>query len=519
MGESTCLMRSFTHPSEISLKFKDGDPLRALGESVSFGRYMSESLAWEKWSTFSHNRYLEEAEKHSKPGSVAKMKAYFEAHYKGIAAKKQATMLEQANEDANNVTDLEVSDAIQDSSSLELETPETCRSSDDKHQGNHIPYMEPVSSVPLHSCSSMMSIKEPENDKAQGADLGMNESSPESSAQVEMKQSKDAKKHDISTATPEQMVPLQVTTKKQLDSKIKKDSADASLKRSAINGKSNVLSSLLKLAAPVCPKKEEHAATNTNFPANASFGKRILASKSLHTSINVDSHVNVLKRNFPAIQEMGIRGVLTPTVKIKKENSTPTQTPSRAFVNGIQSDPFVTPQSETRRNLKCSNSCTLKARSIITFSPFSFRCEERAAKRREFFQKQLEKEAEKMQLLDKAKFSQRRKKKEVVDMWLVGKSKKQENEPGKLPQIMKFKAKEIADTRIPSSSMNMKKIPPTVPRSPKLGRKPASQETQSRPPRGPLHIMDGLRQAANKNKIIPTGPKKKRHENASPNIL
>lgn len=75
-----------------------GNPIHALGESISFGRFVSESLSWEKWSSFSHNRYVEEAEKYSKPGSVAQKKAFFEAHYKRIAAQKAATaLLEQAN--------------------------------------------------------------------------------------------------------------------------------------------------------------------------------------------------------------------------------------------------------------------------------------------------------------------------------------------------------------------------------------------------------------------------------------
>ncbi|KAF3775218.1 hypothetical protein EJ110_NYTH50960 [Nymphaea thermarum] len=51
-------------------------------DSISFGRFASESLAWEKWSSFSHNRYMEEVEKYSVPGSVAQKKAYFEAYYK-----------------------------------------------------------------------------------------------------------------------------------------------------------------------------------------------------------------------------------------------------------------------------------------------------------------------------------------------------------------------------------------------------------------------------------------------------
>ncbi|KAG2320957.1 hypothetical protein Bca52824_014170 [Brassica carinata] len=50
--------------------------------SVSFGRFEKEVLSWEKRSSFSHNRYLEEAEKISKPGSVTQMRAHFEAHFK-----------------------------------------------------------------------------------------------------------------------------------------------------------------------------------------------------------------------------------------------------------------------------------------------------------------------------------------------------------------------------------------------------------------------------------------------------
>ncbi|KAI7998627.1 hypothetical protein LOK49_LG10G00220 [Camellia lanceoleosa] len=39
----------------------EGDPYCALTTSISFQRFMLESLAWEKWSCFSNNRYLEEA--------------------------------------------------------------------------------------------------------------------------------------------------------------------------------------------------------------------------------------------------------------------------------------------------------------------------------------------------------------------------------------------------------------------------------------------------------------------------
>ncbi|KAL7589928.1 hypothetical protein Lser_V15G37221 [Lactuca serriola] len=57
--------------------------------SISFGRFESESLSWERRSSFSHNRYLEEVEKYSKPGSVTEKKAYFEAHFRKKALLKQ----------------------------------------------------------------------------------------------------------------------------------------------------------------------------------------------------------------------------------------------------------------------------------------------------------------------------------------------------------------------------------------------------------------------------------------------
>ncbi|XP_026436263.1 protein WVD2-like 7 isoform X2 [Papaver somniferum] len=64
--------------------------------SVSFGKFENDLLSWDKWSSFSQNKYLEEVEKCATPGSVASKKAYFEAHYKKIAARKAAVeLLEQ----------------------------------------------------------------------------------------------------------------------------------------------------------------------------------------------------------------------------------------------------------------------------------------------------------------------------------------------------------------------------------------------------------------------------------------
>lgn len=66
-----------------------------LDVSVSFGRFANDSLSWEKWSSFSPNKYLEEVEKCATRGSVAKKAAYFEAHYRKIAARKAEQLLDQ----------------------------------------------------------------------------------------------------------------------------------------------------------------------------------------------------------------------------------------------------------------------------------------------------------------------------------------------------------------------------------------------------------------------------------------
>ncbi|CAL5382937.1 unnamed protein product [Camellia sinensis] len=76
---------------------EEGDPYCALTTSILFRRFMLESLACEKWSCFSNNQYLEEAKKSSKPGLVAQRKAYFEALYKRNGAKKPAALLEEQN--------------------------------------------------------------------------------------------------------------------------------------------------------------------------------------------------------------------------------------------------------------------------------------------------------------------------------------------------------------------------------------------------------------------------------------
>lgn len=84
---------------------------------------MTEPLDWEKWSTFSSKSYVEEAERYAKPGSVAQKKAFFEAHYKNLAARKAAALLEQGNSTKESVSEPE------SESGIKTQNPETVISS------------------------------------------------------------------------------------------------------------------------------------------------------------------------------------------------------------------------------------------------------------------------------------------------------------------------------------------------------------------------------------------------------
>ncbi|KAF8083524.1 hypothetical protein N665_0768s0011, partial [Sinapis alba] len=91
MAESAVLFHShsFAAPPSRHESHQD-NTMHALSQSVSFGRFMTENLDWGKWSSFSHKKYVDEAEKYSQPGSVAQKKAFFDAHYKKIAEAKKA---------------------------------------------------------------------------------------------------------------------------------------------------------------------------------------------------------------------------------------------------------------------------------------------------------------------------------------------------------------------------------------------------------------------------------------------
>ncbi|PHT83548.1 hypothetical protein T459_11991 [Capsicum annuum] len=81
--------------------------------SISFGRFENEALCWERRSSFTHNKYLEEVEKYIKPGSVTEKKAYFEELFRRMALLSQSSSDcqdgadSQASNDGSENTDYE----------------------------------------------------------------------------------------------------------------------------------------------------------------------------------------------------------------------------------------------------------------------------------------------------------------------------------------------------------------------------------------------------------------------------
>ncbi|CAI9758547.1 unnamed protein product [Fraxinus pennsylvanica] len=528
MGDSACLMHGFSYASAIPNEDKQGNPMHALGESISFGRFTSESLSWEKWSSFSsHKRYVEEAERYAQPGSVAQKKAFFEAHYKRIAAQKAAAALVDQENAANNVETKVSGDHANDLQEQGDELKKRIGKEDlGLYAGNHGAIAE-------------------SNEVETGKDVvnGVTEASGEilmrknSSNEIHnFVNQEPASGSETSGGTPQMEKPLlknSVQTDYNPSVTSKKRSALSSFKSSIHHKTSKVP---FTPAKPITPhfKKEHNVTRKSNVD---SMDKKKSSQKSLRTLINMVPAKEPDKVPIPSNERTESSGVPPVSSKTRKDCATPLKTPIGVAKYKVSKYIAATPRSEDRRNKasidpsalgsktsgpkwhilsavcpKSLTACRNKLQSPTLSTPFSLRTEERAARRKQKLEEKFnDKEAPKVQLQTKLR-------------------EKAGNEFRKLSQSFCFKARPLPDfykeREIPKNQM--KKSSVTQPESTRKTYSGKKLGNVSMPPPPPpptfLTKKNGTSKNVSKKKIVTPAdvltsqPERINHENKSPNI-
>ncbi|XP_041006431.1 protein WVD2-like 7 isoform X3 [Juglans microcarpa x Juglans regia] len=544
MGDSACLMQPFSYTSGIPNEANEGNPIHALVQSISFGRFMSESLAWEKWSTFSHNRYVEEAERYSRPGSVAQKKAFFEAHYKKIAAQKAAAMLEQANAASNNETaEEEVANNINPPDS-EIVIPNSNEVIDQQHVVA-TPNTAAYSFVNDNEYGSNAEKGQFESRIVDGADLvPENHVFVVNSLEVEKSnQLRDVDNHKLAETelggTPQMEKPLLRSSNSNQDSlaSMSKKKPSLSSSSSLIHGRATkVPSSPAKDVDPIGPKKDNNATPMIMKSAIHSADKKRSTPKSHYKSVNFTPIREINRFTSKVIRKIESSRPGASSSKTFKDCLTPLKTPTTVSKNEVRRHPSATPWSAERRartpldpsapeSIKVSqkwrllptdcskylSACRNKMQTPILSTPFSFRTEERAARRKKKLEDKFNaNDAQKVQLQTKI-------------------MEKAETEIRKLRQSLCFKARPLPSfyKERKEQQNEMNKIPLAHPESPKLGRKPTrimAESTSSLPPQRPSIKRSGSKPLHGKDyQTTPTRSLTPQsivdtHENTSPNI-
>ncbi|XP_048632133.1 protein WVD2-like 7 isoform X3 [Brassica napus] len=397
MGESACLMQPFSYAAP------QGDSLGALGQSVSFGRFMSEKLDWEKWSSFpTQNRYVAEAERYSRPGSVAQKKAFFEAHYKKLAAARKAAAEEalllrqqtsdelvpvQQEKDINGVGKKESDPPVLEipRASLDAEMKVTAEKESD-----------PVLEIPRASLDAEMKVVARKVSRSGNRQSDEKENRGKDESKINGKGSTVKEEQQVEK-TP--MIP-------------KKKSKEAQPKSST---KPRV--SKLNISERTPSKKPSNKSSSYNFTPAKEFNRLV----SIIRKIDGSSRASSSKLQT-------------------KECKTPLRTPSsnnnKVSAKGIVEDSlFTTPLSSNRSKCRAPDSSTKTGRgrwnflpadrTPSCFTPFGLRTEERAERRK----KKLE---EKFKAMEAQKEKKEKEEERSV-----------EKEESKLRQRLCFKAKPL----------------------------------------------------------------------------
>ncbi|XP_074348027.1 uncharacterized protein LOC141686839 isoform X2 [Apium graveolens] len=406
MGDSACFMPpafSYTSgvSSELSSEPYQGNPANALGESVSFGRFMTESLAWEKWSSFSNKRHVEEAERYAQPGSVAQKKAFFEAHYKRIAAaKKAAALLEQQNAAGNAFEQPEFETEELNDCNIANQVSETIKQDSQEvvHEKNQ-EFVESTDGLDVN-----MEHEKSEADKLDCADLAL-----EPEVLVEICPNVDKQKI-VSGLDTNGTPKIAKSSAKKQNSNQKDVSKSVSKKRPVFSSlRSSVFSKLAsspaKFVAPLLPRKEINNLTpRTGKSKMNSADMKRTTPKPHRKSINFTTAADPDRLSALAIRKSENSRNVQNSYKATKDLATPLRTPITASISKKPKHPSVTPSSVNKSCSKSLSACQKTLQSSTISTPFLLRTELRAEKRKQKLEERFnEKETEKVQMQTKSK--------------------------------------------------------------------------------------------------------------------
>ncbi|WOG93471.1 hypothetical protein DCAR_0312755 [Daucus carota subsp. sativus] len=462
MGDVACVMHPFSYTSGTSDEPHQMNPLHALGESVSFGRFMTDSsLSWEKWSAFTQNRHVEEAERYAQPGSVAEKKAFFEAHYKRIAAaKKAAALLEQENA-AKNADETELGsggciDAPSDAekSGLELQEQILIKIKSGKENLMVSAEEDESNSNANYAIPDELGLgMEMDTEAKVLGEIAMNIGSEDPPENFEDKNKVSRLESNLLKMC---MLIISVLNQDAVQMDRKKRPVLSTLKSSVFR---KVTSTPAKSMPPLAPRKENSYTPATIRSTMESTDKKRTTPKSLRRFINFTPTRRPEKLPTPAARKTESSAPDTNFYKANKDCATPSKTP--ASVSGMLKHPLVTPYTESKSCSKSLSACRKKLQSSTLSTPFTLRTEERAARRKQKLEDRFnEKEAQNVQRQAKLK-------------------EKAETEVGKFGPSLCFRARPLPEfyKERETSKKQTKKAPEMHPQTSKQAGKKASSNS------------------------------------------
>ncbi|ESQ32884.1 hypothetical protein EUTSA_v10005378mg [Eutrema salsugineum] len=432
MRESVCLVRSFSQPAEISSReTNEAVPHRVLTESVSFGRFASESLQWEKWSSFTQNRYLEEVQRFTKPGSVAEKKAFFEAHFKNRASGRTAkTKMEEVNVKTsdetvceirkdnlvdsevplvvnNDVSNAEVDSVVPSVSVMDETTVvqtgevkvindnstslsnERRPSSSDSKTCSISSHLEPSFVIGL-DLPLKKTRKEPPSSKKRSISVSKNQNrSPPESFHIPIKCAPPANTEKTRKEPPSSRK-RSSTNAKEAGKAVRKERSGPSSVHMSLNLASSARQTNKTAPKDMARKPTLHETNSSNArnSVNSKGNEPTVASKSrkrpLPRTAKEDSNAPKCSTRASAFRLPELAPLnIQPSVN-KRKNITVGSSVSCRIPNNVQRQPSA----------GCENLSThsrTRAKSFTVTSPFNFRSDERAEKRKQFFKKLEEK--------------------------------------------------------------------------------------------------------------------------------